>query len=206
VASQREAAPPFVIGITGDIACGKSTVLELLAERGAETIDADLLYHQLIEPGMPLWAALTRRFGDEIVAPNGEIDRAALGRIVFNDPADLADLDRLTHPAVIEAARDRIDHSSAQVVAVDAVKLVESGMADYCDQVWLVQCDGESQFARLAARNGLSRDDAVRRVTAQPDRSTARARSDAVIDNSGSLVDLRAQVDLAWSRIPILQS
>jgi len=197
---------PYVIGVTGDIACGKSTVLGMLGDLGAETIDADRLYHQLIQPGMPLWTALRRRFGDGIIASDGTIDRKALGRIVFEDPVDLVDLDRLTHPAVIEAALGFFERSSAQVVAIDAVKLVESGMAAFCHQVWLVRCDREVQLQRLIERNDLSYDDASTRIGAQPDRAAARARADVVIDNCGSLADLRAQVDQAWSRIPILQS
>jgi dephospho-CoA kinase len=197
---------PFVIGVTGNIACGKSLVLGMLRDLGAETIDADKLYHNLIEPGMPLWEALRARYGDEIIAPTGEIDRRALGSIVFADPAALSDLDRITHPAVMVATNQLIDASRSAVVAVDAVKLVQSGMAEGCDQVWLVECDPAYQYARLMARNGLSDADAGRRIAAQPTLDEVRARSDLVIDNSGDVAETRRQVVNAWRELPILHS
>lgn len=202
----ESARRPFVIGVTGNIACGKSLVLGLLHELGAETIDADRLYHSLIEPEMPLWSALRARYGDEIIAPNGEIDRRALGGIVFADPAALADLDRITHPAVIAAVNEQIAHSQADVVAVDAVKLVQSGMAERCDRVWLVECEPDYQLTRLMARNRLAEDDARRRIAAQPDLDPVRKRADLVIDNSGDIAETRRQVDRAWRDLPILQS
>lgn len=195
---------PFVIGVTGAIATGKSTVLAMLAELGADTIDADRLYHELIAPGTPLNTALADRFGAGIVAPDGTIDRRALGVIVFSDPTALQDLDRITHPAVISAARDRIASSAAAVVAIDAVKLVESGMDALCDRVWVVTCDDASQLARLQARNALSIDEARRRIAAQPPLEPKLARADLVIDNSGDRESTRAQVAVAWARLPIL--
>jgi dephospho-CoA kinase len=197
---------PFVIGVTGNIACGKSLVLDMLRDHGADTIDADHLYHELIAPGRPLWSALHSRFGDAIVASNGEIDRRALGRIVFSDPAALADLDRITHPAVIAAALERIRASRSDVVAVDAVKLVQSGMSDLCDRVWLVECAPQIQLARLIGRNGLSEEEARRRIAAQPSLDPVRRRADLTIDNSGTIAETRRQVVEAWRELPILQS
>jgi dephospho-CoA kinase len=197
---------PYVIGVTGNIACGKSAVLAMLRELGAETIDADRLYHELISPGSPLWKALRDRYGDGIVADTGQIDRRALGSIVFSDPVALADLDRITHPAVIDAALHRINFSPARVVAIDAVKLVQSGMADLCDQVWLVECGSPVQLERLVHRNGLSEEEARRRIAAQPPLEPVRSVADVVIDNSGPLDKTRRQVQRAWSAISILQS
>ncbi|MCC6793066.1 MAG: dephospho-CoA kinase [Thermomicrobiales bacterium] len=202
--SRRER--PFVIGVTGNIACGKSLVLGLLHDLGAETIDADRLYHGLIAPGTPLWRALRLRFGERIIAPSGEIDRRALGSIVFSDPAALADLDRITHPAVIAAVDDLIAASEADVVAVDAVKLVQSGMADRCDRVWLVECEPDYQLTRLMARNGLDEAEARRRIGSQPELAPVRERSDLIIDNSGDVAETRRQVERAWRELPILQS
>ena len=194
---------PFVIGVTGDIASGKSTVLEILGQLGAETIDADKLYGDLIEPGQPLLAALSGHYGPAIIAPDGRLDRRALGAIVFADPGALAELDRITHPAVIEAAIARIERSTAPLVAIDAVKLVESGMADHCDEVWVVECDPETQLERLVVRNGMDPDDARARIAAIPDRTPVRARASVLIDNSGSRADTRAQVEQARQRIPV---
>jgi dephospho-CoA kinase len=192
---------PLVVGVTGNIASGKSTVLAMLGERGAQTIDADAVYHRLIAPGLPLWSALRDRFGPGIIGPEGTIDRGALGKIVFGDPAALADLDALTHPAVIAAIDAEVAASDAAVVAIGAVKLIESGHADHCDRVWLVTCDPEEQVARLMRRNGLSREDAQQRVAAQPPLAPKLLRADAVIDNSGDLASTREQVDAAWSRL-----
>jgi dephospho-CoA kinase len=194
---------PFVIGVTGDIACGKSMVMRLLGEHGAELIDADAVYHELIGPRSPLWQALRDRFGHGILGDDGAIDRRALGAIVFADPAALADLDRITHPAVIAAIGDRIEGTTASLIAVDAVKLVESGMASLCDAVWLVTCEGEQQIERLMTRNGLSRGDAERRVAAQPGTEAKRGHVDAIIDNSGSIEQSRRQVADALAKLPI---
>ena len=196
-----ERGRPFVIGLTGNIACGKSTVLRLLAGLGAETIDADAVYHELIAPEAPLWRALRDRFGDSIVAPDGSIDRRALGGIVFADPAALADLDALTHPAVVAEIRRRIAMSESAVVAVDAVKLIESGLDATCDRVWIVTCGREQQIARLMARNGWSREEAERRVDAQPPLTPKLARADLVIDNRGAPEETRCQVEPAWDAL-----
>ena len=195
---------PFVIGVTGNIACGKSAVVEMLAELGATAIDSDRVYHALIEPGQPLWNALRDHFGESIVSEEGTIDRRALSTIVFSNPEQLASLDALTHPAVVQAIQRLITTSDANVVAVDAVKLVESGMAALCDAVWLVECSPDTQLRRLMARNGFSEEEARRRISAQPDLVAKRQIADEIIDNSGSLEETRRQVDVAWARLPIL--
>jgi dephospho-CoA kinase len=197
VSSRRR---PFVIGVTGDIACGKSTVMGMLADLGAATIDADAVYHELIAPGMPLLAALRGRFGPGVVAADGGLDRRALGAIVFGDAVALADLDRLTHPAVIAEIRRRLAASTAPIVAVDAVKLIESGLAADCDEVWIVTCDPTQQVARLMARNGLTAEAAARRVAALPPLAPKLAAADVVIDNSGDLAATRRQVEAAFDQ------
>lgn len=194
---------PFVIGVTGNIACGKSTVMRCLGERGAQLVDADKVYHELIAPQLPLWSALRDRFGEGIVAADGTIDRRALGAIVFSDTTALADLDRITHPAVIEAIRERIDSETTPMLAVDAVKLIESGMAPLCDAVWLVTCTRDRQIARLMARNNLTEAEAIRRVDAQPPVDAKRNLVDTVIDNSGSIAETCRQVDYALSKLSI---
>jgi dephospho-CoA kinase len=171
---------PIVIGVTGGIATGKSSVLAILREHGVETIDADTVYHQLIAPGGSLVVPIANRFGRDMIAEDGSIDRRAL--------------DALTHPAVIAAVNERIEQSDAAFVAVDAVKLIESGMADDCDSVWLVVCDPAVQRARLMARNGLTAEEADLRLAAQPNEAERRAKADIVIDNSGDLPALERQV------------
>lgn len=196
---------PYVIGVTGNIACGKSTVLRALGRLGAETIDADIVYHELIAAGRPLNQALVDAFGPTVRSADGAIDRRALGKIVFSDPAALSNLDRLTHPAVRAAVLDRIAASRAAVVAVDAVKLVESGFAEFCDDVWVVICKPEQQRERLMRRNGLSAEEAARRISAQPALEPKLARANAVIDNSGDEAETVTQVEQRWRQRAILQ-
>jgi len=190
---------PHVVGVTGGIATGKSTVMAILADLGAEPIDADLVYRELVEPGRPLLNRLSDHFGEEVIDADGRLDRRSLGSIVFSDPARLRDLDALTHPAVIKAVVARIERSTAEVVAVEAVKLIESGMSALCDETWLVVVRLDVQRARLMARACLSPEEADRRLAAQPAEASRRGEVDRVIDNSGSRDDLRRAVELLWS-------
>ncbi len=195
--------PPFRLGVTGGIASGKSTVMRRLAELGAETVDSDVTYHGLIRPGAPLFQALVDRWGDRLVAPDGTLDRRALGGIVFSDPAELAALDALTHPAIRRETDRLYAESDAEVFAVDAVKLIESGHADACDAVWLVVAEPETQIRRLVERRGIARDDAERRVAAQGPVESKISRADTVFHNDGSLDDLIMTVDRAWAALPL---
>ncbi len=198
-------ARPFLIGLTGNIACGKSAVLARLAELGAETIDADSVVHELQRPGEPVWAAIREAFGPAVLTPEGALDRRALGAIVFGDPAALARLEALTHPAVRARIEERVAAAAGRGVAVmviDAIKLFEGGLADRCDQNWVVTCASEQQLARLMARNGFTEAEARQRIAAQPPQAEKVARADLVIDNSGVLADTYAQVDAAWRRVP----
>ncbi len=196
---------PFVIGITGNIACGKSTVLRWLAEWGAKTIDADQVYHELIAPGSPLARQIIAHFGPEIALPNGGIDRRALGARVFADPYALEELERLAHPAVVSRIRDLVASADADIVAIDAVKLLESSLASLCDVTWLVVCNQTVQLERLMTRNKLSREAALQRIRAQPDPKPKMRVVDAVIDNSGSLSETRRQVAEAWDRALVVR-
>jgi dephospho-CoA kinase len=193
---------PFVLGVTGNIACGKSSVLQMLGDLGAETIDADKVYHELIAPNRPLWKTLVNHFGDDILAPDGAIDRRKLGGIVFSDPAALAELERISHPAIRDAILQRIAQSSSRVVAIDAIKLIEGGFDQFCDEVWLVTCSPDEQRSRLIHRNGLSRAEADLRIAAQPPIEPKIARADLVIDNSGRLESTTAHVHDAWRHLP----
>jgi dephospho-CoA kinase len=158
------------IGLTGPIGCGKSTVAGWLGERpGVVVIDADQVAREVVEPGEPALEAVFVRFGEELRHEDGSLDRAALGRIVFADPAALRDLEAITHPAVrtrILAAIAEAEAASAEAVVVEAIKLVEGGLAELCDEVWLVTCDPDTQRARLVAR-GSSAQDAAKRIAAQ---------------------------------------
>lgn len=205
MADQPTPPPPtdrkIVLGITGNIAVGKSTVVRRLVGFGAQHQDADLVYRDLVRPGMPLLASLVERFGRVILTPDGELDRRALGAIVFADPARLAELDALTHGPIIREVDRRVAAVHAGVVIIDSVKLIESGHSAVCDDVWLITAPETAQVERLIARNGWSREEAQARVDAQPPLAAKLAGANLVIANDGSMDALLAQVDAAWRRL-----
>jgi dephospho-CoA kinase len=194
---------PLRIGLTGNIACGKSTVGRLLVARGAEYIDADRLVHALMEPAAPENARIVERFGPDVRAPDGRIDRARLGAIVFADPAALRDLEAILHPGVRAEIRRRIDGSTAPVVVVDAIKLIEGGLADEMDAVWVVTCPRAEQVRRLTAERGLTAEQAAIRIDAQNPQEEKVRRATVVIDNSGSLDATERQIDAAWDALAL---
>lgn len=192
----------LVLGVTGNIASGKSAVVGILKELGAIHLDADIVYRDMVKAGEPLLARLVEHFGAKIVGADGALDRGALGKIVFADSAALRELDEITHPAIIAEIDRRVDMITSGIVVIDAVKLIESGHAEHCDVVWVVTVDPEIQVTWLMKRNRLDEEEARRRVSAQPPVERKLAHADRVIDNSGSLADLRAQVMDAWHALP----
>jgi dephospho-CoA kinase len=204
VSQQRSGAPstaPYVIGLTGPIASGKSTVAELLRQRGAEIIDADLVYRGLLAPGSPLWTRVVDRFGPTIVGPDGDIDRTALANIVFSDREALADLDRITHPVVIAEIRDRIARTNSPVVVLEAVKLVQSGLAKDVDALWFITADPEVRLRRLMSRSEMDEPSARTRIAAAPSGVPEGVEVDAIVDNSSDLASTSSAVDDAWQAI-----
>ena len=190
-----------MLGVTGNIASGKSTVTGMLAELGAVVIDSDLVYRDLVAAGQPLLHRLCERFGEGIISADGSLDRSALGRIVFSDPAALTDLDRITHPAVIAEVDRRVNEIESGVVVLDAVKLIESGHAERCDAVWVVVAASDAQVSRLTKRNRLSEEEAQRRVAAQPPLAPKLERADLIIDNNGTMMETREQVMRGWNAL-----
>jgi dephospho-CoA kinase len=189
------------IGLTGPIGCGKSTVAGWLAEDpGVVAIDADDVARDVLAPGTPELGAVLARFGAGLRRADGSLDRAALGRVVFTDPAALRDLEAIVHPAVrprIEARMAEADAAGAQVVVVEAIKLVEGGLASLCDEVWLVTCDPSVQLERVLTR-GMDPADARTRVEAQGD-LTDRLRPAAtrILDTGPSPAAVRAATHAA---------
>ena len=192
---------PYILGLTGNIASGKTTVGLLLLELGAaEYIDADTVVHELYLPGRPLVAELAQEFGPSIVDAEGGVDRKALGDLVFNDPTRLRRLEEIVHPRVFSALSGRMrDISDEGVGVLDAVKLVESGYGALCHGLWIVTCPPQIQLERLMTTRGMTETDARARLAAQPPIEPKLALASAVIDNSGSLDDLRRQVAAAWN-------
>lgn len=195
---------PTTIGLTGNIATGKSTVLAWLAGRGAAVIDADQLAHQAIAVGGPAYAAVIEAFGPSIVADDGSIDRKRLGAIVFADPTQLARLEGLIHPAVFELAQSILATVTAPVVVIEAIKLLESGrLLRLCDEVWVVTADEATQLRRLMQERGMSEAEARSRMAAQSPQAEKIKRATRVIDNSGGLDELHRQLEALWDKLRI---
>lgn len=189
----------ILIGLTGGIGSGKSTVSARLAELGARVVDADAITRAVQEPGTEVFAAIVDRFGPEVVAEDGSLDRPALAAIVFRDPDELKALNAIVHPAVgvgiaaaLAAAAETDD-----VVILDVPLLVESGRDDMAAMV-VVDLDPEVAVARLIEHRGFTEEDARARIRRQASREERRAKADKVLDNRGSVQDLVAQVDALW--------
>jgi dephospho-CoA kinase len=204
----------FLIGLTGNIATGKSLVAQMLAELGARVIDADRVAHAVMLPGGAAYGAVVEAFGTGILSEalvpeaelsgadaDGTIDRAKLGAIVFRDPAALRRLEQVVHPATVAAVNRLIAAATEQVVAVEAIKLIEAGMHRLYDALWVVTAPREVQIARLMAIRGLSQAEAALRVDAQPPQAEKAALADLVIVNDGSVADLRLKVEAAWAEV-----
>jgi len=189
------------IGLTGPIGCGKSTVAGWLADLGAQVIDADEVAREVTAPGTAAAEAVLEAFRRDLRRGDGSLDRAALGRIVFADPIALARLESIVHPAVRPVILRRLEGAEADgapAVVVEAIKLVEGGLAELCDEVWLVTCDPNQQLARLVAR-GADQLDAEARIAAQSgivDRLSPAASR--IIDTTGPVDAARDRIIAAW--------
>jgi dephospho-CoA kinase len=187
------------VGLTGGIASGKSLVAAELATRGAVIIDADVLARDVVEPGTPGLAAISERFGTDVLA-DGRLNRARLAEIVFADPVARRDLEQIVHPAVRAraAALERAAGSAAIVVHVIPL-LVETGQQEQFDLVVTIEVDDETQVQRLMARNRFSRAEAESRIAAQASSEDRRIAADVVLDNTGSVAELKDQIDALWA-------
>ncbi len=192
---------PYIIGLTGNIGAGKSEVVRVLRELGADSIDADRVGHEVIAPGTPEHEQLVARFGRDVLQPDGAVDRRKLGAIVFADPAALRDLERIVHPGVRARIRARFAATERPVIVVEAIKLLESGLYLEVDAVWVVTAPRQVRVQRLVETRGLTVSEAEARVDAQPPEVEKVARADVVIDNGGDLAAMRAQVLAAWRAV-----
>ena len=185
-----------VIGLTGNIGCGKSTVAGMLRDLGIATIDADAVAREIRHNDADARAAIQRRFGT--------YDAAELGKVVFADPAALRDLEKILHPRVRGQIRARLAELSVggvEVVAVEVIKLLESPLADACDQIWVVRCDEADALARLAASRGMDESTARRRLANQSSQHEKVAAADVVIDGSAPIEETRRQVEDALATL-----
>ncbi|MGQ0832772.1 MAG: dephospho-CoA kinase [Microthrixaceae bacterium] len=192
----------LLIGLTGGIGSGKSTVSALLSARGAVVIDADAITREVQRPGSAVFDAMVARFGTVIVAADGSLDRQAVADIVFSDAEALADLGRIVHPAVGAEIARRLEEEAAtdHVVVLDVPLLVESGRDDLAALV-VVDVDPELAVERLVRQRGMREDDARARISRQASREERRAKADIIIDNSGTRADLERAVAAAWPRL-----
>lgn len=193
-----------VIGLTGGIASGKSAVSGILARRGALVIDADAVGHEAYLPGSDCFKDVVDAFGDDIVADDGTIDRRALGARVFAEPDERRRLESIVWPWMRETMEHRLDQLRREdrpIVVLEAAVLVEADWVDLVDRVWVVTVEPAIARQRLVERNGLTPEQADQRIAAQLTNEQRSERADTIIDNNGTLEDLRASVDAAWERL-----
>jgi len=197
----------YIIGLTGNIACGKSTVVAELQRLGAHVIDADHVTRLLQQPGQSVYATIVATFGTHILQPDGQINRRALGEIVFTDVTKLRTLEALIHPAVHQHIRQWLaDLPSGTpqqpvVAVIDAIKLIESGWPAICDAVWVVTAPRDQQIERLCRTRNMSQAEAVTRIDAQAPQADKVAVADVVIQNHGDIADTMQQVDQHWQAL-----
>lgn len=192
------------IGLTGGIACGKSTVAAMLVRRGAILIDADQIAREVVLPGAPALGAVAERFGESVLNDDGSLNRKALGEIVFKEEAARKDLEAILHPRIRATMKARMEEANRltpdKLVVVDVPLLFESKLEFMFEETLLVYIPRELQLVRLMERDGISAEQAERRLAAQMPIDDKRALADAVIDNSGTLEQTERQIDQYWTR------
>jgi dephospho-CoA kinase len=191
----------LVIGLTGGIGTGKSEVASLLQSFGAEVINADQVGHEAYTPNSESWREVVNTFGEEILQPDGQIDRGRLGAIVFSNPQQLDKLNAIMHPRMARMVGDKIEvfrGKGAPAVVVEAAVLFEAGWDSLVDEVWTTDSPVELVIERLQARNGMSEEEVRRRINSQMDRVERIERSDLVVDNSGDVAGLGETVKALW--------
>jgi dephospho-CoA kinase len=192
-----------IIGLTGGIASGKSSVARILEALGVVVVDADQLAREAVAPGEEAYRSIVAEFGEGILNPDRTINRKALAKIVFADSAARRRLERITHPAIARLAEERLAalrNRGTPVVVYMAPLLIEAGVTSRVDEIWVVYADRETQVARLMLRDGLSRDEALQRLAAQMTMEEKRTYGRIVIDNSGTPEETERQVKDLWER------
>ncbi|MCA9903855.1 MAG: dephospho-CoA kinase [Anaerolineae bacterium] len=191
----------YIIGLTGNIAVGKSVVRRMLQHLGAYTIDADGLSHQAMMPGAPAYKPVADMFGRYILDANGQINRSKLGAIAFALPDAMTTLERIVHPVVGSAVKALISRASQRIVVVEAIKLLEGNLADMCDTIWVVDAPADAQIERLVTKRNISEAEARQRIAVQNPQADKLARANVVIYNGGNVDETWKQVQTAWNNI-----
>jgi len=191
----------IVIGLTGNIATGKSMVRRMLEHLGAYTIDADALSHRVISRGAPGYQPVVDRFGTWLLDKQGQVDREKLGRLVFADGQALAQLEDIVHPYVNQAVELLAKRASQPVIVIEAIKLLESSLRNKCDTIWVTDAGQEVQAERLVRKRGMKQEDALQRIHSQSAQKEKLASANVIISNNGFVEDLWKQVNEAWKRI-----
>ncbi|MEJ5224109.1 MAG: dephospho-CoA kinase [Anaerolineales bacterium] len=191
----------YVIGLTGNIATGKSVVRKMLEHLGAYSIDADALSHRAIARGAPGYQPVIDTFGRWVLDAEGQIDRAKLGKLVFADPEALAKLEAIIHPLVGQAVDVMVKRATQPVIVIEAIKLLEGKLKDACDAIWVTDAPQEVQIRRLVEKRGLSPEEALQRVQAQNAQEVKKQAAHVIITNDGSIEATWKQVQAAWKSI-----
>jgi len=193
-----------VIGLTGGIGSGKSTVSQYLAELGARVIDADKVAHEVFEPDTEGWRALVNAFGEGILSAEGEIDRKMLGAIVFNDPQALSRLNGIVHPQAYKLVKSRLEEYRRQgvnVVVLEVILLVEAGWAHLADEIWVTIASEDAVVKRLKQQRGLTGEEILSRIRSQTPSEERVKHADVVINNDGTPDEMKAKVKKLWDKI-----
>lgn len=188
----------YVIGLTGNIATGKSVVRKMLEHLGAYGIDADALSHRAIAAGAPGYQPVLDTFGNYVLGPDGQIDRSKLARLVFSDKEALKRLENIVHPLVRQAVDILIRRSTQKVIVLEVIKLLDSPLRKGCDTIWVTYCPSEVQAARLVHKRGMTEEAALQRVQAQEPQEVKLAAANVVINNQGTFEETWRQVSAAW--------
>lgn len=194
----------FVIGLTGGLGSGKSTVASLLEQKGAKVVNADLVGHEIYRAGTEGWRRIADAFGREVLGPDGEVDRRKLSQIVFSDPQALRRLNSITHPLIKTAIEDRLAEmraSGTAVAVLEAALLIEAKWMDAADEIWVVTAPRDTALDRVAARSGLSRQEAEARLSRQLSDEERAIHAHVIIDNGGSLEGLKRRLDELWTQV-----
>ena len=191
------------IGLTGGIGTGKSLVTSFLQDQGANVINADLLGHEAYLPGTVGFEQVVSEFGEDIVGADGHVDRQKLGPIVFSDQSNMDRLNAIMHPLIkdmIQTQLDDVEGKGQLIAIVEAAVLIEAGWESLFDEIWVVTADEEEIISRLASRNGLSREDSQKRINSQMTSIERSAHGDVIINNTGSVEDLKENVESLWAQ------